>query len=93
MVDALVQCGDEGRGVAAISFGEVPSNLRSGDLRMGKPIVVNLRYLGFIPRGEPGEVKHLSTQRKRDQLHFVSSGERTRRSPNHFVFTQHGVVG
>tara|TARA_Y100000310_G_scaffold263659_1_gene273973 strand:+ start:13406 stop:13690 length:285 start_codon:yes stop_codon:yes gene_type:complete len=27
MVDALVQCGDEGRGVAAKSFGEVPSNL------------------------------------------------------------------
>ncbi len=26
MVDALVQKGDEGRGMAAISFGEVPSN-------------------------------------------------------------------
>ena len=28
--------GDEGRGVAAIRFGEVPSNLRSGDVRMRK---------------------------------------------------------
>ena len=27
MVDALVLCGDEGRGVTAISFGEVLSNL------------------------------------------------------------------
>ena len=36
MVDALVLCGDEGRGVAAIRFGEVPSNLRSEDVRMRK---------------------------------------------------------
>ena len=28
--------GDEGRGVAAICFGEVPSNLRSEDFRMRK---------------------------------------------------------
>ena len=37
MVDALTLEGDEGRGVAAISLGEVLSNLRSGDFRMGKP--------------------------------------------------------
>lgn len=42
MVDALALKGDEGRGVAAISFGEVSSNLRSEDLRMGKPHRVNL---------------------------------------------------
>ena len=42
MVDALTLEGDEGRGVAAISLGEVPSNLRSGDFRMGKPHWVNL---------------------------------------------------
>ena len=44
MADALTLEDDEGRGVAAISFGEVPSNLRSGDLRMGKPNCVNRNY-------------------------------------------------
>ena len=34
-VDALTEEGDEGRSLAAIRFGEVPSNLRSGDFRMG----------------------------------------------------------
>ena len=36
-MDALTKSGEEGRGVAAISFGEVLSNLWSGDFRMGKP--------------------------------------------------------
>ena len=42
MVDALTEEGDEGRGIAAICFGEVLSNLRSGDFRMGKPHRANL---------------------------------------------------
>ncbi len=33
----MTEEGDEGRSLAAIRFGEVPSNLRSGDFRMGKP--------------------------------------------------------
>ena len=37
MVDALGYRGDEGRGVTAKSPGEVSSNLRSEDVRMGKP--------------------------------------------------------
>ena len=37
MVDALVSRSDEGRVMAAISFGEVPNNLRPGNFRMGKP--------------------------------------------------------
>lgn len=37
MEDAWGDRGDEGRGVPAISPGEVATNLRSGDLRMGKP--------------------------------------------------------
>ncbi len=36
-MDALTSEGDEGRGVAAISLGEMLSNLRSGDVRMGEP--------------------------------------------------------
>ena len=41
MVDALTEEGDEGRGLAAISFGEVLNNLRSGDFRMGQPYQAN----------------------------------------------------
>ena len=37
MVDALGYKGDEGRGVPAKSLGEVVSNLRPGNVRMGKP--------------------------------------------------------
>ena len=37
MVDASGYQGEEGRGVPAISLGEVVSNLRSGDFRMGQP--------------------------------------------------------
>jgi hypothetical protein len=37
VVDALTEEGDEGRGLAAISFGELLCKLRSGDFRMGKP--------------------------------------------------------
>lgn len=37
MVDALTLRGDEGRSMAAISFGEVPSNRLTEDFRMGKP--------------------------------------------------------
>ena len=36
-MDALGYEGDEGRGVPAKSLVEVVSNLRSGDVRMGKP--------------------------------------------------------
>ena len=41
-MDALTEEGDEGRGIAAICFGEVRSNLRSGGFRMGQPLKVNL---------------------------------------------------
>ena len=47
---------------------------------MGKPdsnVIYTLRY-----RSEPGEVKHLSTLRKRNQIRdSLSSGERTGNSP------------
>ena len=56
---------------------------RSGDLRMGKPAggeppASLAEHIG--QGGEPGELKHLSTQRKRDNS--PSSGERTGKSPN-----------
>jgi len=50
----------------------------------------NLHY----PKGsEPGEVKHLSTLRKRNQRDSLSSGERNGNSPNHSNFGSRGVVG
>jgi hypothetical protein len=49
------------------------SRLRSGDVRMGKPAAGNAaasaaEYIGC--RGEPGELKHLSIPRKRNQPRF-----------------------
>ena len=47
------------------------------------------------PGGEPGELKHLSTRRKRKQTSdSVSRGDRTRHSPNpHRGNAVAGVVG
>ena len=47
-------------------------------------------YIGF--RSEPGELKHLSTQRKGHQRDSVSSGERTRTRPV-VIFTQPERIG
>ena len=67
MVDALSLSGDEGRSTTAISFGEVSSNLRSGDLRMGKPGRSGGHSLLMVRGVIPGELKHLSTRRKGEQ--------------------------
>jgi len=47
MEDALGYRGDQGRGVSAISPGEVTTNLWSGDFRMGKPCAENQRKRCF----------------------------------------------
>ena len=55
---------------------------RIADVRMGQPAGGDsgIRHNGG---GEPGELKHLSTRRKRKQTSdCASSGERTRNSPN-----------
>ena len=47
------------------------SKRRSEDFRMGKPVQVNAWSLHgeyIAMQGAPGEVKHLSTRRKRNQL-------------------------
>ena len=51
---------------------------------MGKPNMGRPYYLAQA-RGKPGEVKHLSNQRKRNRIDTVSSGERKRRSLNLFL--------
>jgi hypothetical protein len=42
------------------------NNLRSGDFRMGQPIRC-LADIRLIAGSKPGELKHLSTRRKRKQ--------------------------
>jgi len=59
--------------LAAISFGELLNKLWSGDFWMGKPLSGSAgrsvaEYIGC--RGERGELKHLSSLRKRKQLWF-----------------------
>ena len=86
MVDALTLEDEEGRGVTAISLGEVCSDLRSGDVRMGKPnIVINYIIPTLLLGGELGEVKHFSSRRNREKLYSPSSGERKGKSPNLMV--------
>ena len=68
------------------------SKLRSGDFRMGKP------GGGDAPSsrkgGQPGELKHLSTRRKRNQRRdSLSSGERKGKSPNRGCGSVCGVEG
>jgi hypothetical protein len=63
---------------------------------MGKPSGshVPLRRSESIgPPGELREVNHLSTGRKRKKFDSVSSGERTRNSPNPKASGSSGVVG
>jgi hypothetical protein len=69
---------------------------------MGKPIILNRiillsEYIG--QQSAPGELKHLSNLRKRNQFRdYPSSGERTGNSPNLLDVKAHkrcsmGVVG
>ncbi len=78
MVDALTLRGDEGRGTAAISFGEAPSSLRSGDLRMGKPDKVNPYH--FIPdrygeRTRGSETSQYPEERRPIGISLVAASE------------------
>ena len=66
------------------------NNRRSGDFRMGKPgrAILCQRALNQIGvRGEPPELKHLSRARKRKKFDSVSSGERTRKRPNQWIYS------
>ena len=69
MVDASGAGSDEGRGVAAISPGEVratcdPGIPEWGNLSGKTPLILHQILVG---EARPGEVKHLSTRRKRNQ--------------------------
>ena len=57
----------------------------NGETRLSKPQSPYTEYIGI--RREPAELKHLSRRRKRKKFDSVSSGERTRKSPNRCACT------
>ena len=81
---------DEGRGTLRKASGSRAQALirgcPNGETRGGAPPASVVESIDG--RGAPGELKHLSTQRNRNNS--PSSGERTGRSPNR---SQTGVVG
>jgi hypothetical protein len=74
----LASSADEGRGTLRKAPTSRVQTLSVGDVRMGKPGLVHARSLR--KEREPGELKHLSSPRKRKDS--ASSGERKRSSPN-----------
>ena len=80
MVDALALAAEEGRGHAAKCPGEALAAGDPGVSEWGNPPGARPGTLGAIPKRAPGELKHLSTPRNREDS--LSSGERTGRSPN-----------
>ena len=76
--DASALRADEGRGKAAICVGEPRAGCDPTISEWGNPSVLTDTAAW---RRAPGELKHLSTPRKRD--HPRSSGERTGGSLNH----------
>ena len=71
--------------MAAISFGEVPNNLRPGNFRMGKPSchwqesdVCQMRTQG----SETSQYLEENKKSRRMAEHFLNSGERNGNSPN-----------
>jgi len=64
MVNALTSRADEGRGVSAISPGEVTSDLWPGDVRMWQHNVEQSMLCVSNDTWVPAEVNHLSKRRK-----------------------------
>ena len=69
--------------------GEDPGIPEWGNPPGVKAQVLDTEYIGI--QGERGELKHLSTRRKRE--YSPSSGERKGNSPNQADYGQAGVVG
>ena len=80
--------GDEGRGVAAIRFGEVPSNLRSGDVRMRK--LSKKKFLESLAREKQtvgSETSQYHEEKKPIGISLVAASE-SESSPNAIVLLQ-----
>ena len=95
--DALALGADEGRDKLRKASGrsKYPAIRRSpnGETRLRKPQALHGESIGM--QGEPGELKHLSSRRKRKKtsfflernIDFHSSGERNGKSPNRSAST------
>ena len=91
MEDALASAGDEGRG----KLRKCPG-IRKQDLIRMCPNGATHMAEGHVPCSswsEPGELKHLSTRRRRKKIDPPSSGERRGESLNRPVHGPAGVVG
>ncbi len=75
----------------------VANRLWSGRIQMGQPstsyIVLSLWWIHSLREAIPGELKHLSTLRKRNHRDFPSSGERRGNSLNHCLFRKKETMG
>ena len=87
--------GDEGRSWLRKASGSRQQALirrfPNGRTQYGKTVLSLAEFIG--QRSEPGELKHLSTLRKRKQRDSPSSGERKGNSLNHRLETDGGVAG
>ena len=71
MVDALAVEGDEGRGSLRKASGSWQTSIDPGMSEWGNPLLLAVSHTEYIGmRGERGELKHLSTRRKRNQPRF-----------------------
>ena len=82
MGDALALRGDEGRDklrkATGIGTHELIRRYPNGATR-------HIEDMSLRKQSKPGELKHLSTRRKRNRRDSVSSGERKRISPKAFI--------
>ena len=79
MVDALALAAEEGRGHAAKCSGEAMAACDPEVSEWGNPPDARSGTYGVSHERAPGELKHLSTPRNREDS--LSSGERTGSSP------------
>ncbi len=75
MKDAL-SCEKSGGSCTEATIPEYPN----GAIHYSEPVVSR-------KGSQPGELKHLSSQRKRNRRDSASSGERQRKSPNQGVYS------
>ncbi len=84
-MDALVVKAEEGRDTTAIVAGKASKAYDPAVSEWGNPALCKQSDSDVTSEGEPGELKHLSTRRKRYSL---SSGERKGKSPNSDVTSE-----
>jgi hypothetical protein len=73
---------DEGRGKLRKAVGSRKLTLYPQISEWGNPAEMSTYSESIAVCGEPGELKHLSSRRKRKKFDFQSSGERNGKSPN-----------